>query len=162
MVNGKETKDDKTKRKWYQAVKVMVTNVVLVKNPKNEEELKAVKFYLADNREVLYYAKNEETTTGILNGFETELTTKPNYLLPEFVVSNKMLIELNKACKKEQQELVMTFQEREFNEEIYYSMFKNQFESIYFKEFHKTDENLQKQLTAKKKYEAEVEMPLNN
>lgn len=151
------------KPKWFQAEKVLIKAVKLIREPKEQELLKAVKFVTADNKEILYYPKNKLTTNSLVAEFDTEITEQKPYTMSEFVLNNKMLVALNKEIKEKgkPQEVIMTYQSSLFNDVVYYKMFRNQFTTIYFPKYHKTDkqkeETLETQLTAKQKYEVDIE-----
>lgn len=157
------TKPTETEAKpiWHTGESVLILKVSVIKDTKNEQELKAVKFYLVDGTTILYYPKNVKLVEEEVGGFATEREIEEKYNLVDFILKNKMLVALNEHCKTAPQEIVITYQEKLFNGVKYKTMFRQQFETIYYKQFHTTDENLQKQLAAKHKHELDLEMPMN-
>lgn len=149
------------KPKWFNAQKVKVNKIVLELTGAKDELVQRIRLE-TEAGNITYKPKKIIEQTSTIGDFGTESTRKENYTVTEFLANNAMLVTLAKNCKKEPQEIVIsyaefvTFNEKEKEFISYFYMLDNQFSTIYYKEFHKDDKsNLEKQKEKAKKFEEE-------
>jgi hypothetical protein len=153
-----------SKPKYFNAVKVEVSKVVLETTTRNEVKFVSRIRLITDLGEITYKPKRQVTKTTEIDGFETEEVITEQLTTTEFRNANKMLVLLNDNAKEKPQEIwlsyaeISRFDERENEEKFYMYMLRNQFESIYYEKFHKSDKsNLEYQQEKKEKYSKEEE-----
>ena len=151
-----EEKPKENKPIWHTAETLKVKELRLMREEKDENLVKGVKFITNENKEICYFLSEDIFKLGEIAGIQTETKDKKKYLVADFVLGNPMLQILAKNLKTMEQTLTFTYQERVFNGKPYYSGFKNQFTTIYYPFFHKdTKDTLDKQMANKNKYEDE-------
>ena len=160
-VKKMEKNNEKPNIRWKHSETVKVSRVTL-ELTQDETQVKRVKLQTKIGN-ITYKPKKRELGIKEIAGFQTEFTKNELYGITEFIAMNPLLVQLSKDSKlpKDNPEIVLSYAEidryDENDEEIktYKFMNKGQFETIYYKPFHKDDlSNLEKQKENKKKYAA--------
>jgi len=146
--------EDVVKAEWYNAITVKVNEIVIEKT--SQESINRIRFK-TDIGDITYKPRKSVTETEEIAGFKTETVAKKLFTMGEFVKENPMLNELNKNCSNEPQVLVVSYGQitniDDHNEERKYRYMRDfQWNEIYYATYHKSEENLQKQIERKQKY----------
>lgn len=156
-----ETQQKFSKPKWVFAKPVKVSKVVLERTM-DKQKVNRVRLE-TDVGNITYKPRIREMESEELAGYEMENVTKELHEVSEFIANNPMLSQLAKDCKQQPQEIYISFaetQQENDNGEVttYYYTRKSGFEGIYYPNYHKNDELLQKQKEIAERYNSDIDL----
>lgn len=148
--------NENVKPKYTHAKKLNVNKVILELAGKDNDLVHRIRLD-TDAGDLTYKPRKKAEISSEMSGFFTVAKTTELPKVSEFVTENPMLKELSVNCKKEPQEITVSFAEisriDDDDEVIWYKFLRDyQFKTIYYAKYHKDDSNLQQQKEWKQKY----------
>lgn len=161
---AKTTTKQENKAKWHTAETLLIKGGMIERDSKDNSMLKAIVLLTNEGKEIKYYPRQRADVKTNLGEWETVTKETKKIPVTEFIINAKLLNRLNAKCKSgEYQEIILSYQEKLFNDKIYYTFGDNQYNNLAYKEFD-TPEDFNKKIenmkTANAKAEAMEEFPI--